>query len=111
MKNKKNICCTDGEPEKRKTTIDNVYGFMQKIANDLDYERDIESTFVTRGSFGLCVLVNKDICTLHACKKDLVHYSEPPICKGSLNDIIAYLNDRDNAEDVLFAMEAINKRC
>ena len=109
MNNKKKICPADSNYKKTTVPIDDVYSFMQKIAKDLDSERDIESSFVTRGSFGLCVIVNKDICSLHACKKDSVHYSEPPICKGSLDDIIAYLSDRVNAEDVLFAMSAVNK--
>lgn len=78
---------------------------MLSAAEEFYEEPDIVSMIESRGGYNLKIVAdeeNREKYLLFGCSDNGYPYTKRPFFSGSANEIIAYLRDKSNADDVLF---------
>ena len=92
--------CDINDKEKRQ----NIYKFMLKAAAEFAKEPDIFNMWFC--SCGYCMTFTADrdnygIYSIYGCDEDENITSEQPLCTGGVEEIVKYLNDENNIDEVM----------
>lgn len=76
---------------------------MQRAAKDFEEDTKILTSLFCWGGFGIKIIADKTlygIYSLYGCDEDGHIHVKHPLCIGNADEIISYLNDKNNINDV-----------
>lgn len=81
-----------------------IYDFMLKASEKFMKDTDIFQMVYSWGGYSIKFVADKNnygIFSIYGCDDEGEKQSESPLYTGSANDIIKYLNDKENIDNVV----------
>lgn len=87
-----------------KTKREMIYGFMMRAAKEFQSDSNIFNMLFNYGDRSIKIIADEKInkqYSLYGCDKEGHIHSEHPLCTGSVDEIVSYLNDKNNIDDAM----------
>ena len=81
-----------------------IYEFMVKAAKKISYDSDIFEMVYSWGDYNIKFIAdraNYGIYSIYGCDEDGNIRSKQPLCTGGVDEIVKYLNDKNNIDEVM----------
>lgn len=87
-----------------KTKREMIYGFMMRAAKEFQSDSNIFNMLFNYGDRSIKIIADEEdnkTFSLYGCDKEGHIHSEQPLCIGGVDEIVSYLNDKNNIFDVM----------
>ena len=81
-----------------------IYEFMGKAARKFSDDPDIFEMVYSWGGYNMKFVAdrtNYGIYSIYGCNEDEIIHLEQPLYTGNVEEIVGYLNDKNNVENVM----------
>lgn len=87
-----------------KTKRETIYEFMLRAAEEFKSEPQILKMLFSYGDLSIKIIAdeeNNKIFSLYGCDEDGNVSAKQPLCIGNVDEIVSFLNDKNNIDDVM----------